>query len=215
MATLFKVNKKRKRGTHRKKRGFWGNAREWLWPSSGWFAFLRWLELVLKRKSGSAHEIAIGFSAGVFISFLPIVGFHFLGGALVAFLLGGNILASAIGTFVGNPWTFPLIWLASYDLGNWILGVENARALPTTLELKSIYQNPGHWFTHFLWPMFVGGAPMGVVAAILFYFPLRYNIEQYRQRRAQMLRERRSLMAKLMEVKEASKEKIMSMRDGK
>jgi len=215
MSSFFKVRKNRRRGTHRKKRSFWGHTREWLWPSSGWFAFLRWLELVLKRKSGSSHEVAIGFSAGVFISFLPIMGFHFLGGALVAFLLGGNILASAIGTFVGNPWTFPLIWLSAFDLGNYILGIENAKALPESFNLKAIFADLPFWIQHFLWPMLVGGTPLGIVAGVLFYFPLRYNIGRYREKRKQMLGERRKLLSKLSQVKEASKEKIFSLRDGK
>ncbi|MBI1362677.1 MAG: DUF2062 domain-containing protein [Proteobacteria bacterium] len=215
MSSFFKVEKNRRRGVHRKRRSFLEHAREWLWPSSGWFAFMRWLELVLKRKSGSAHEVALGFAAGVFISFLPINGFHFLGGALVAYVLGGSILASAIGTFVGNPWTFPFIWLAALDLGNYVLGVQNPHQLPESFSLKTVFGNFSFWAEHYIWPMMVGGFPLGIIAAALFYFPLRYNIERYRERRQQMLNERRRLLVKLAQVKEASKEKIFSLRDGK
>ena len=51
----------------------------------------------------------MGVSAGVFISFLPIPGFHFLLAALVAWCLAGNVVASALGTAFGNPLTFPVI----------------------------------------------------------------------------------------------------------
>ena len=37
---------------------------------------------------------------------------------------------SAIGTAVGNPWTFPFIWAAIYRTGAFILGdVDSAQAL--------------------------------------------------------------------------------------
>ena len=33
---------------------------------------------------------------------------------LVAFVIRGNLIASMIGTAVGNPFTFPFIWLTIY-----------------------------------------------------------------------------------------------------
>jgi hypothetical protein len=35
---------------------------------------------------------------------------HFVLSALLAYIARANIIASAIGTVVGNPWTFPFIW---------------------------------------------------------------------------------------------------------
>ena len=39
-----------------------------------------------------------------------------------AFVVRGNYLAAAIGTAVGNPWTFPFIWAGTYRLGSFMLG---------------------------------------------------------------------------------------------
>ncbi|MFR8207121.1 MAG: DUF2062 domain-containing protein [Alphaproteobacteria bacterium] len=36
------------------------------------------------------------------------MGFHLLLAALTAWIIRGNILASALGTAAGNPWTFRL-----------------------------------------------------------------------------------------------------------
>ena len=41
-------------------------------------------------------------------SFLPFIGLHFDRSSTRAFV-AGNVLASAIGTFFGNPWTFLFI----------------------------------------------------------------------------------------------------------
>ena len=68
----------------------------------------------LKRLQGTPYSIATGFACGVAISFTPFIGFHMILAALTAWLIRGNIIASAIGTIVGNPWTFPFIWLAVF-----------------------------------------------------------------------------------------------------
>jgi uncharacterized protein (DUF2062 family) len=61
--------------------------------------------------------IALGFAARAFVSFTPFIGVHFILAGLLAFALRASILASAIGTVVGNPVSFPFIWLAAYNLG--------------------------------------------------------------------------------------------------
>ena len=70
---------------------------------------------------GTSGSIAIGVASGVAASFLPFIGLHFLIAALIALLLRGNVLASAIGTFFGNPWTFLFIWVSDYRVGLWLL----------------------------------------------------------------------------------------------
>ena len=40
----------------------------------------------------------------------------------IAYIVRANIVAAAIGTVAGNPWTFPFIWLWTYWLGRKILG---------------------------------------------------------------------------------------------
>ena len=40
--------------------------------------------------------------------------FHILLAMLLALLIRGNLIASGIGTVVGNPWTFPLIWFVGH-----------------------------------------------------------------------------------------------------
>ena len=108
----------------RKPRSILYRARNILWPRAGWGRTLSYLRHRVARLPGTPESIAIGLACGIAVSFTPLIGFHFLVAALLAWVMGGNFLASALGTAFGNPWTFPLIWLWIYKLGTWILGAE-------------------------------------------------------------------------------------------
>ena len=93
-----------------------------LWPTMGLSRYLQYLKLKITRIKGSDYSIAAGFACGAAVSMTPFLGLHFIMGAILAWLIGGNVFVSAIGTAVGNPWTFPIIFYLSNDLGNRILG---------------------------------------------------------------------------------------------
>src|SRR5918994_7101736 len=93
----------------------WRRLRGWLWPHIGWRRLGTYLVKRLTRLPGTPHSIAAGFACGTAISFTPFIGLHTLLSVLLSFLLRGNYLAAVVGTLVGNPWTFPVIWLMSYS----------------------------------------------------------------------------------------------------
>lgn len=147
----------------------------------------------LARIRISSHKLALGFAAGAFASFTPFVGLHFMIAALIAIGLRGNIVASAVGTAVGNPVTFPFIWLASYNVGAHLLGLRTRDALsPDVLPAGS--EEPLHWLGGFagsMWttiepvivPMLVGGIPLGLACGALCYWLVRKSVEQLHVRR--------------------------------
>lgn len=92
-----------------KKQGFWLKVQNLIWPKMGLSRAWRYLVHRMARLSASPHAIALGFAAGAFVSFTPFIGFHFILAGLLAFSLRASIIASAIGTVVGNPVTFPFI----------------------------------------------------------------------------------------------------------
>ncbi len=145
----------------------------------GWRRLAMYLTHRLQRLPDSAYGIAAGFACGAAISFTPFIGVHFLLAASLAWLLSANLLASALGTVVGNPWTFPFIWLWIYKLGNWILGNPEG-SLPPSMSFSYIFS----WQV-FL-PMTVGGVLTGIAAWFACFLPLRQAIVGY-----QMMRERR------------------------
>ena len=59
------------------------------------------------------------------MSFTPLFGLHFVFAAALAWVMGGNMVAALLATFVGNPVTFPLIAAVSMEVGTWLLGRGN------------------------------------------------------------------------------------------
>ena len=46
---------------------------------------------------------------------------------------------AAIGTLVGNPWTFPIMWWGSLELGKWVLGYDSSVQFGQTFGMESIF----------------------------------------------------------------------------
>ncbi len=155
--------------------------RNLIWPTTGFRRSFSYLWHRVARLPATPHEIAGGFAFGAAISFTPFVGGHLVLAALMSWVSRSNIIAAAIGTAVGNPWTFPFIWAWIYTLGSWLLDRDGER-------VKFLELTPSYLWEHF-WdvfvPMAVGGLPMAIVAWFGCYFPLRVVVATYQERRRQ------------------------------
>lgn len=164
-----------------------------LWPRGGWRRSGAYVAHRLRRLPGTPYRIAAGFASGAAVSFTPFIGLHFVLAALLALAVRGNLIAAAIGTVVGNPWTFPFIWLWIYSLGRWVLGSEGFTALPDDLSFQHIFENP----LEVLLPMVVGGVPTAILAWFVFFWPLQRTVAEYQKARRLLLRKRRIKHEKL------------------
>ena len=81
----------------RNKRTKLKNLKELFLPEKGWRRAFEYLSLRIRRLPDTPHRIALGLACGVLASFTPLFGFHFLVGALLAFLVRANIFASILG----------------------------------------------------------------------------------------------------------------------
>ncbi len=165
----------------------------WLWPHMGWRRLGIYLVKRLTRLPGTPHSIAAGFACGTAMSFTPFLGLHTLLSVLLSFLVRGNYLAAMVGTLVGNPWTFPFIWVASAKLGHALLG----GPLPAAAALQDPdFHSLLHDLGALIWPMTVGSVPLGALAGLAVYFPLVRMVAAYqtarRHRRERRRAERRS-----------------------
>ena len=161
-------------------------ARELVWPRRGWRRTTLYIAHRLGRLPGTPYRIAAGFACGAAISFTPFMGFHFVGAAVLSLLVRGNVVASAIGTAIGNPWTFPFIWIWIYNLGRWLLGESGESALPDDLSMHYIFEN----FSSVFWPMTIGGLPTTLVAWFAFFWPVYLAVSEYQRRRRKRRREK-------------------------
>ncbi|MEM1289728.1 MAG: DUF2062 domain-containing protein [Pseudomonadota bacterium] len=189
------------------------------WPRGGWSRAFYYVVHRLRRLPDPPHRIARGIAAGVFVSFSPFFGLHFIAAAGVAVILQGNILAALMATFAGNPFTFPFMAAVAIELGQWILGLEDTIPLqrvfgsfaqasselwhnamtPFTGEKARWDRLAWFWANVFL-PYLVGGIIPGLVAGAASYMLALPAVKAYQARRVKRLRgryeKRRAALAK-------------------
>ena len=178
----------------------------------------------LKRIPDTPHKISLGMSCGIFASFTPLFGLHFLIAGLLSYLLRANVLASLIGTFVGNPITFPIITVFNIKLGEWILGSseyssgDGGKIFEGFLDFifliyksffteGSIGENNVPRMNEFLNGVFIpyslGGLIFGIFIAVISYFLLRPLVATYQKKRSALKAKRfkKKLMRKRNEIR--------------
>ncbi len=173
--------------------GLWGRARLWLWPRVSWRRSAIYYVKRILRLSGTPYAIAMGAAVGVFASFTPLVGFHLIFTLAITWLLGANMIAGAIGTSLGNPLTFPLIWASTYEIGHLIMR-GTSRAAPAQLE-QDLTSKSFDQLMPLLKPMAIGSVPLGLVAAVLAYLILHKTVSAYQEARRRRLAGRGGSMA--------------------
>lgn len=183
-------------------------AREAFWPSGGWWRSSMYVVHRLRRLPDPAHRVARGIFAGVFISFTPLFGLHFIGAAIIAWIIRGNILAALFGTFFGNPITLPLIATVSVELGIWLLGLPpvplhkvissfSHASVELWSNLTAIFTGDaanwsrlGEFFTYVFMPYLVGGIVPGIIAGIICYYVSYWLVMSYQRGRIHRLKAR-------------------------
>lgn len=109
----------------------------------GWGRAFTYLKHRLLRISDTPENIAKGLAIGLGVSFTPLLGTHFIQAGLLALLMRGNAIAAMIGTFIGNPWTFPFFWWGGFSFGSFLFsffGIKGAENLPETMSLTTMWE---------------------------------------------------------------------------
>ena len=89
------------------------------------FRFLKLQKYKIIKIKDFPESVAIGIAWGVSVSFTPLLGFHLIICYLGTWLMRGNLIAATVGTIIGNPWTFPIIFYIDFKLGSYLLNVTN------------------------------------------------------------------------------------------
>ena len=176
-----------------------------IWPERGFRRLFSYILQRIIRMPGTPSSIASGFASGIAASFTPFLGLHFILAGALAMLFRGNVLASAIGTFFGNPWTFILIWLADYEVG---LGVIHAFGFGADLQVLSIdelvaimgnvirflsFTGNISWadlsrdIEQVFMPLLIGGMVLGAIAWVASFLMTLWAVKGWRRHRAKRL----------------------------
>ena len=172
--------------------------KEFIVPKKGWRRAIDYFMYRVKRLPDTPHKISMGLAIGVFSSFTPFFGLHFVVAGLLGYLLKGNIIAAVFGTFFGNPITWPFIASFSVNLGQIILGqkvtsfeafFENfvVAAEASWQGMKTIFgYGESDWelvysfIKELFLPYFIGGFVLGLATAVVSYFVFRPIIYAYK-----------------------------------
>ncbi|HEY9040232.1 MAG TPA: DUF2062 domain-containing protein [Roseovarius sp.] len=193
----------------RDRRSVWRTVAAFFWPKGGWTRAARYVKFRVTRLPDPPHRIARGIFVGVFVTFSPFFGMHFLLAALFSKIIRGNIVASLLATFVGNPLTFPAIAASALQTGHFILGTGGR--LPEEVHLSLAEKILGAWadlrhnfiaiFTHeeahwsklavfydeVFFPYMIGGIIPGLICATAaYYFSLPVILVYQKRRRARL-----------------------------
>jgi len=165
----------------REAESFLERVRVHVWPRRSWSRSTRYIVHRLRRLSATPHAVALGFATGVFTATTPFLGTHMIMAALLAWIIGGSIVAAVLGTFFGNPITYPFLWVGTYEVGHLMLGGGSERA---RIDLSSgIFQTSIDHLWPILKPMSLGAIPIGLGLAALSYALVRPTVNAYQHRR--------------------------------
>lgn len=177
------------------------------WPRGGWARAARYVSHRLNRLPDPPHRIARGIFAGVFVAFTPFYGLHFVIAAAMAWIMRGNIIASLLATFFGNPLTYVPIGVVAMETGYWLLGIDKDTRHGSLGEKfvgagRDLWQNfmaiftpeRARWdelalfYDEVFWPYLIGGIIPGIVCALAAYYLSLPVITAYQNRRRGVLK---------------------------
>ena len=186
---------------------FFHNVRQVIWPKMGWWRVIKYYRFRIVRLSSSAESIAVNLAGGSAMSLTPFFGIHVFGALGFAWLIGArmNLIAAMVGTFVGNPWTFPFFLYAEHALGSWILSLIGTQGHSNDFDPDKLIeqQNEGFWnvitflsenFTDIFIPTAIGGTILAILSYPLFYLFYFYTVRgAQRARKLRLKKKQREL----------------------
>lgn len=181
--------------SRRTKKSLKKKCRDFFWPTIGWKKTVRYYKNRAFRLKDSPHSLALGLAIGIGISLTPFLGFHIILTAALCLLFRANVIAGLLGTLVGNPTTFPLIWLGTYVLGCYMTGFHPDLETFKTVFSKDIIHT--HFYEIFM-PMTTAGIVCGVALGVITYYPLKKGIETFQKSREERKRDAATRRAALL-----------------
>lgn len=173
-----------------KKPSFRSRLKNAVWPSMGWKRFFTYIKHRAIRLNASNHAVSAGLAFGASISFAPTLGFHIIQCFFLCLIFRASFLASILGTLIGNPWTFPFLFLASYKVGWLILNVTGFD-IPFAQDIDFNFANMMDKPWAILTPMLIGGYIMAIVTFPFFYFGFHSMVKPARDARQKLIKKAR------------------------
>jgi uncharacterized protein (DUF2062 family) len=137
----------------------------------------KYLIIKLLRIHDKAHSIALGFSLGLLINFVPSFGFGPVVSVAFAKIFRGNTVAGFLGG-VSLIWAFPILFYANFLLGDALLSLETTDMIGDISDTEDVLEAGLHLGKAFFIGMFIN---MLIVGTII-YFSVYALITKYRKK---------------------------------
>lgn len=135
---------------------------------------------LIKKIDGDPHQIASGYSLGIFIGMMPLVGVKAIIAVVIASVLKWNKLAAGIGVFNINPITAPFFFGLNYLVGKQITGYKKPFEFPAEFSFQ-VLNKLFHSGSEFLFTLAIGGFLLGIPFAFFAYHLSYFAIKKYRR----------------------------------
>lgn len=193
---------------------------EFFYPRGGWTRAFHYVRHRIRRLPDTPERIARGIWAGVFASFTPFYGLHFVIAFVLSRLMRGNALAAIMGTFFGNPLTYVPIGVVALQTGHFLLGSEYSETVSrsflgtlsdATGDLKNnlfalVTGHEADWqglvafYNDVFFPYMIGGLIPGVIASTACYIITLPLIRAYQISRRKRIKAKFEAIKKRAEV---------------
>lgn len=158
---------------------------------------------------GNPREIAFGFSLGLFVGMSPFMGLQTAIAIFFAALFKWNKISSAVGVWISNPITAPILYSITFYVGSYLIGIkgppnptEEAGFSILTMLLKA---------PEILGALVLGGIVTGLPVCIIGYYLSFTAVSKYQQGIKEKLLRRRERMV----IKTRSKRSLKKRRKKK
>ncbi len=138
-------------------------------------AYVRFLKI-----RGNPREIALGLALGLFVGMTPFMGFHTAIAVFFAALFKWNKISAAIGVWVTNPVTAPVIYSITYFTGSKLFGPTKAACLANDLSFSAIVKILQKTPEIFL-VLSIGGVIVGLPLAVFGYYFSYSAVHKYQE----------------------------------
>ncbi len=130
------------------------------------------------RSSKNPESLARGVGLGLFIGFLPTIGFQIILAVFTAGFLNANRLVAVLGTLVTNPFTALPVSAFSLWLGDWVLPGSSLTEISfKNFEFSSLLNSSGNLVVAYL----VGCLLLSVASSICGYAVTKLYFARYRR----------------------------------
>ncbi len=155
---------------------------------------------------GHPNEIALGLAVGLFVAMTPSMGFHTVIAVFFAALFKWNKISAAVGVWITNPLTAPVIYGVNYFIGAKLIGLQKVYLLSEAHGFARIYKIMLK-APEIFWALTIGGIVLGLPLAVAGYYFSYSVVQKYQDDIKEKLAKSKEKLAQKKEIRIRKKHK--------